>query len=60
VVIGSEGKGVSPLILKKSDWVASIPMEGRLTSLNASVACAVVLFEIRRQHKFFDRNLKKS
>ena len=49
VVIGSEGKGVSPLILKKSDWVASIPMEGRLTSLNASVACAVTLFEIRRQ-----------
>jgi 23S rRNA (guanosine2251-2'-O)-methyltransferase len=49
VVIGSEGKGVSPLILKKSDWVASIPMEGKLTSLNASVACAVTLFEIRRQ-----------
>ena len=52
VVIGSEGKGVSPLILKKSDWVASIPMEGKLASLNASVACAVVLFEIQRQHKF--------
>jgi 23S rRNA (guanosine2251-2'-O)-methyltransferase len=49
VVIGSEGKGVSPLILKRSDWVGSIPMEGRLTSLNASVACAVVLFEILRQ-----------
>jgi 23S rRNA (guanosine2251-2'-O)-methyltransferase len=52
VVIGSEGKGIGPLILKKSDWVASIPMEGKLTSLNASVACAVVLFEIRRQHTF--------
>jgi 23S rRNA (guanosine2251-2'-O)-methyltransferase len=52
VVIGSEGRGVSPLLLKKSDWVASIPMEGRLTSLNASVACAVVLYEIQRQHKF--------
>jgi 23S rRNA (guanosine2251-2'-O)-methyltransferase len=51
VVIGSEGKGVSPLILKKSDWVASIPLEGSLTSLNASVACAVVLFEILRQRK---------
>ena len=49
VVIGSEGQGVSPLILKKSDWVASIPMEGKLASLNASVACAVTLFEIRRQ-----------
>jgi 23S rRNA (guanosine2251-2'-O)-methyltransferase len=52
VVIGSEGKGVSPLILKKSDWVASLPMEGKLTSLNASVACAVVLFEIQRQRKY--------
>ncbi len=56
VVIGSEGKGVSSLILKKSDWVASIPMEGKLTALNASVACGVVLFEIQRQHKFSGRN----
>jgi 23S rRNA (guanosine2251-2'-O)-methyltransferase len=53
VVVGSEGKGVSPLMLKKSDWVASIPMEGSLTSLNASVACAVTLFEIRRQRTIF-------
>ena len=51
VVIGGEGKGVSPLMLKKSDWVASLPMAGKLTSLNASVACGVVLFEILRQRK---------
>ena len=51
VVIGGEGKGVSPLLQKKSDWVASIPMAGKLSSLNASVACAVVLYEIFRQHR---------
>lgn len=51
VVIGSEGKGVSPLALKKSDWLAAIPMTGKLTSLNASAAGAVVLFEIQRQRR---------
>jgi 23S rRNA (guanosine2251-2'-O)-methyltransferase len=51
VVIGSEGKGVSPLVLKKSDWVATIPMNGKLTSLNASAAAAVALFEIQRQRR---------
>lgn len=52
VVLGSEGKGVSPLVLKKSDWVAFIPMAGKLSSLNAAVAGAVALFEIQRQRKF--------
>jgi 23S rRNA (guanosine2251-2'-O)-methyltransferase len=52
VVIGSEGKGVSPLVLKKSDWLATIPMTGKLTSLNASAAGAVVLFEIQRQRRY--------
>jgi 23S rRNA (guanosine2251-2'-O)-methyltransferase len=52
VVVGSEGKGISPLILKKLDWTAAIPLAGALGSLNASVACAVALFEIRRQRGF--------
>jgi 23S rRNA (guanosine2251-2'-O)-methyltransferase len=52
LVIGSEGKGVSPLVLKKSDWVAFIPLAGKLTSLNASVAGGVALFEVRRQRRF--------
>ena len=49
VVVGGESKGVSPLIKKRSDWLASIPMKGAVSSLNASVACAVVLYEILRQ-----------
>lgn len=49
VVVGGESKGVSLLVKKRSDWLASIPMQGRVSSLNASVACAVVLYEILRQ-----------
>lgn len=50
VVVGGESKGVSPLVKKRSDWLAAIPMKGAVSSLNASVACAVVLYEILRQH----------
>jgi 23S rRNA (guanosine2251-2'-O)-methyltransferase len=49
VVMGGESGGVSSLIRKRSDWLASIPMEGQVSSLNVSVACAVVLYEIMRQ-----------
>jgi 23S rRNA (guanosine2251-2'-O)-methyltransferase len=49
LVIGSEGKGMRQLIAKKCDFSVSIPMKGGLDSLNASVAGAVVLFEIMRQ-----------
>jgi len=49
MVVGGESKGISPLVRKRSDWVASIPMKGTLSSLNASAACAVVLYEILRQ-----------
>jgi 23S rRNA (guanosine2251-2'-O)-methyltransferase len=49
VVVGGEATGVSPLVKKHSDWTASIPMKGAVSSLNASVACAVVLYEIVRQ-----------
>ena len=49
VVVGGESQGVSPLVRKRSDWLASIPMMGQVSSLNASVACAVVLYEILRQ-----------
>lgn len=51
VVVGGESKGVSPLVRKRSDWIVSIPMQGTVSSLNASVACAVVLFEIVRQSR---------
>jgi 23S rRNA (guanosine2251-2'-O)-methyltransferase len=49
VVIGSEGKGVRPLLLKKCDYTVSIPMRGKVSSLNAAIAGGVILFEILRQ-----------
>lgn len=49
LVIGNEGKGVSDLVKKKCDMVASIPMKGDIDSLNASVACGVLAYEIVRQ-----------
>ena len=49
LVIGNEGKGVSPLVRKHCDMVVSIPMKGDIDSLNASVACGVLAYEIVRQ-----------
>lgn len=46
LVIGSEGKGISSLVKKQCDYMIRLPMEGKITSLNASVACAVLLYEI--------------
>lgn len=52
VIIGSEGKGVRPSILEKCDGTITLPLEGKINSLNASVACGIVIFEILRQRKF--------
>ncbi|MBR1472339.1 MAG: 23S rRNA (guanosine(2251)-2'-O)-methyltransferase RlmB [Lachnospiraceae bacterium] len=49
LVIGSEGEGVSRLVKEKCDFRVSIPMEGKLDSLNASVAAGVLAYEIVRQ-----------
>lgn len=49
LVIGNEGKGVSRLVKEQCDFVASIPMKGRIGSLNASVAAGVLAYEIVRQ-----------
>jgi len=49
LVMGSEEKGLRPLVRKQCDFLVSIPMQGGLDSLNASTAAAVVLFEIVRQ-----------
>ncbi|MGI6512724.1 MAG: 23S rRNA (guanosine(2251)-2'-O)-methyltransferase RlmB [Catenisphaera adipataccumulans] len=46
LVIGSEGKGISPLVKKQCDYMVKLPMAGSIQSLNASVACGVVLYEI--------------
>jgi 23S rRNA (guanosine2251-2'-O)-methyltransferase len=55
IVIGGEGKGLSDLARKRCDSIASIPMKGKVSSLNASVAAAVVMYEALRQ-----RTLKKA
>jgi 23S rRNA (guanosine2251-2'-O)-methyltransferase len=49
IVIGNEGSGVSRLVREKCDMIASIPMKGDIDSLNASVACGVLAFEVVRQ-----------
>ncbi len=49
LVIGGEGEGLSRLVREKCDFLVSIPMQGPLGSLNASVAAAVLMFEKRRQ-----------
>lgn len=49
IVMGSEGKGVSPAVLKAADRTARLPMVGPIASLNVSVACGVFLYEAVRQ-----------
>ena len=49
VVIGSEGFGISRLVKEKCDFVVSMSMVGRITSLNASNAAAVIIYEVRKQ-----------
>lgn len=49
LVIGNEGEGVSKLVREKCDFIASIPMQGNIDSLNASVAAGVLAYEIVRQ-----------
>ena len=49
IVIGSEGQGLSRLTRDKCDYIVSIPMRGRVNSLNASNAAAVLLFEALRR-----------
>jgi 23S rRNA (guanosine2251-2'-O)-methyltransferase len=49
VVIGSEGRGARKTVRDKCDMVLSIPMRGRINSLNVSVASGILLFEILRQ-----------
>lgn len=51
LVIGNEGDGVSNLVLKNSDYIVKIPMYGKVNSLNASVACGVLLSKIMEDYK---------
>ena len=49
IVIGSEGDGMGRLVREGCDFLVSIPMKGRISSLNASAAAAILLYEAVRQ-----------
>ena len=49
LVVGGEGQGVSQIVRSKADYIISIPMKGRVNSLNASNAAAIMLYEVNRQ-----------
>lgn len=51
LVIGNEGKGISGIVRKSCDFVAKIPMYGEINSLNASVASAIMIYEVVRNRK---------
>ncbi|MDD5712544.1 MAG: 23S rRNA (guanosine(2251)-2'-O)-methyltransferase RlmB [Smithellaceae bacterium] len=49
LVMGSEGKGIRPLVRKKCDFLVSIPMAGKVDSLNVAVAAGIILYEMSRK-----------
>jgi len=51
IICGNEGHGLSSLVRKNCDFIASIPMKGNVNSLNASVATALVIFEATKSRK---------
>lgn len=51
IILGAEDKGISPSILKLADHTAKIPLLGEIGSLNVSVACGVILYEVVRQRR---------
>ena len=48
IIVGSEGKGISPLVQKNCDLLVKIPMFGKVNSLNASVSAGIILYEAIR------------
>ncbi|WP_394340566.1 23S rRNA (guanosine(2251)-2'-O)-methyltransferase RlmB [Mesonia aquimarina] len=52
IIMGNEGKGITPSILKMANFKAKLPLLGEISSLNVSVACGAVLFEVTRQRLF--------
>lgn len=56
LVVGSEGRGISRLVKENCDFILSLPMHGHINSLNASVACGIVLYEAARQRQKIHAN----
>ncbi len=48
LVVGSEGKGIGRLVREKCDFIVSLPMKGKINSLNASVAAGILMYEIAK------------
>lgn len=57
LVIGNEGKGVRQLVKEKCDFVVRIPLFGKIQSLNASVAGALLMYEAVRQRRIVNQNI---
>ena len=51
IIIGSEGFGMSRIVKNECDFIATIPMKGKVNSLNASVAAGIIIFEASSQRK---------
>ena len=49
LIVGSEGNGISPLVMKNSDFIIKIPMTGHVNSLNVSVSTGILLSRIRNK-----------
>jgi 23S rRNA (guanosine2251-2'-O)-methyltransferase len=58
LVLGSEGKGLHRLVAENCDALVKIPMQGKIESLNVSVACGVLLFEANRQRQEEEKKRK--
>ncbi len=53
LIVGNEGRGIRKTILESCDFLAKIPMKGKIESLNVSIATAIAIFEVIRQREFF-------
>lgn len=59
IVLGNEGKGIRPLIARECDYSLRIPMKGKISSLNVSVAGAVLFYELLRQRSIDKNNANR-
>jgi 23S rRNA (guanosine2251-2'-O)-methyltransferase len=57
IVLGSEGKGVRPVNSRECDFLVSIPMRGKVASLNVAVAGAIFFYEIIRQERHITKDV---